>query len=156
MTSDDSKPLICSLLVIVGLILPLFLLAPIHISGKIVSLEKQFPSDNLENTLLISQNQIFSPKKTIYILVTAYSSSPDETDEDPLITASGTLVRPGVAASNFLPFGTLIKIPSLFGNKVFRIEDRMHPRFSKRIDIWMPSKEKAKNFGVKKVKIEIL
>jgi 3D (Asp-Asp-Asp) domain-containing protein len=79
--------------------------------------------------------------------ITAYSSSPDETDDTPFITAMGTATRDGVVATNFLPFGTKVKIPSLFGDKVFVVEDRMHPRKTNVLDIWMPNKQKALRFG---------
>jgi len=85
--------------------------------------------------------------ETVKMWVTAYSSSVNETDSTPLITAIGTKVRDGIAATNMLPIGTLIKIPSLFGEKVFVIEDRMHPRKRWVVDVWMKSKEKAINFG---------
>jgi len=56
-----------------------------------------------------------------------------------------------------LPIGTKIKIPSLFGDKVFEVKDRMNKRFYYRIDIWFPTKEEAQKFGVYyNVMIEIL
>lgn len=81
------------------------------------------------------------------VTVTAYSSTSEETDDSPFITASGTHVRDGVAAANFLPFGTIIKIPELYGDRIFMVEDRLHERYSDRVDIWMPTKEDAQNFG---------
>ncbi len=90
------------------------------------------------------------------VWVTAYSSTPEETDEDPFITASQTQVRDGVIAANFLPLGTKIMIPELFGEKVFAVEDRMHRRKKDFVDIWMPSKEEAKNFGIAKATIVIV
>lgn len=91
-----------------------------------------------------------------YIIVTAYSSTPDQTDSTPFTTANGSRVRDGIVAANFLPFKTKIKFPEIFGDKIFTIEDRMNKRFSDRIDIWMPSRAAAKKFGVKKVKVEVL
>jgi 3D (Asp-Asp-Asp) domain-containing protein len=88
--------------------------------------------------------------------ITAYSSSPDETDNTPFITANGTIVHDGIVASNMLPFGTKIKIPSLFGDKVFTIEDRMSPKYYRTIDIWMPSKDAAVVFGLAYAKIVVL
>jgi len=88
--------------------------------------------------------------------VTAYSSSPDETDDTPFITASGKRVKRGVAASNMLPFGTKVKIPEIFGEEVFVIEDRMHKRFDDRVDIWMPTKKEALVFGKKLANVEVL
>lgn len=94
--------------------------------------------------------------KKIKVVMTAYSSHPDETDDTPFTTASGTKTRDGIVAANFLPFGTAVKIPELFGDKVFVVEDRMHRRFSKRMDIWMPSKKDAIIFGKVSAEIEIL
>jgi len=90
------------------------------------------------------------------ITVTGYSSSPDETDSDPHITASGKWVRDGIVATNLLPFGTKVRIPEEFGDKVFVVEDRMHSRFSNRIDVWFPSKNEARSFGKKNLEVEIL
>lgn len=94
--------------------------------------------------------------KKMTVTVTAYSSSVDETDDSPFITANGTYVRDGIVAANFLPFGTAVKIPALFGDKIFVVTDRMNQRFSDRMDIWMPSKNAAFQFGLKKVVIEIV
>lgn len=93
-------------------------------------------------------------RRTIYI--TAYSSSEDETDSTPFITASGTEVRDGIVATNALPMGTNVRIPELFGDKIFVVEDRMHHRFKDRLDIWMPSKAEALRFGKKLAEVEIL
>jgi len=46
-------------------------------------------------------------------------------------------------------------LPDYSGNKTFVIEDRMHPRFSQRADIWMETRETAKQFGIKRLKMEI-
>lgn len=90
------------------------------------------------------------------IFASAYSSTPDQTDSDPFTTAWGTHVRDGIVAANFLPFGTKIKIPEVFGNKVFVVEDRMNSRYWRKIDIWFPDRASALEFGLKKVKIQIL
>ncbi len=97
-----------------------------------------------------------SENKTYIVPATAYSSTEDQTDDTPFITALGTHVHDGVIASNFLPFGTVIKIPELFGNKIFVVEDRMNSRYFYQIDIWFSTREASDNFGVKKVKIEVI
>jgi 3D (Asp-Asp-Asp) domain-containing protein len=97
-----------------------------------------------------------SPIRSYKITITAYSSTEDQTDSTPFITAAGTYVRWGVIAANFLDFGTKIQIPELFGDQIFIVEDRLHERFNDRIDIWMPSTYQAKRFGVKKATIIIL
>jgi len=92
----------------------------------------------------------------ILVIVTGYSSTPWQTDDTPFITASGTWVREGIVAANFLPIGTEITIPEIYGGKVFVVEDRMHPRNYWNVDIWFPTYIEAKNFGAVKTYIEIL
>jgi len=95
--------------------------------------------------------------KTIKVIITAYSSTPDQTDDTPFITASGKHVADGIVANNMLPFGTEIRIPELYGDKVFVVEDRMHRRKSNyHVDIWFPERHLAVNFGVKTAEIEVL
>ena len=96
-------------------------------------------------------------RKEMAVVVTAYSSSVGETDNDPLITASGKRVHDGIIANNLLPFGTKVRLPELFGDKVFVVEDRMNKRKGYyQVDIWFPSKEAALKFGSKITEMEIL
>lgn len=95
-------------------------------------------------------------KRTMVVLATAYSSTPDQTDDTPFVTAWNTRVRDGIIAANFLPFGTEIRIPEIFGDKIFVVEDRMHQRYFYRVDVWFPERSLAKEFGVKKVTIEVI
>ncbi|MFH2136386.1 MAG: hypothetical protein ABII19_02010 [Patescibacteria group bacterium] len=95
------------------------------------------------------------PKKMIYVTMTAYSSTPDQTDDSPFITANGTWVHDGTLAANFLPFGTKVRLPDYSGDKVYVVEDRMNQRYTYRADIWMETREAAKQFGVKYLKMEI-
>ena len=91
------------------------------------------------------------------VVLTAYSSTVEQTDSTPFITANGTYVRDGIVANNGLPFGTEIRIPELFGEKVFSVQDRMHWRKGGyHFDIWFPTYEQARNFGVKYAYVEVL
>ena len=112
-----------------------------------------------ENSLLAISSPS-SPEKVcrkINVVATAYSSSIWETDETPHITAAGTWVRDGIIANNILPFGTKVRMPELYGNKVFVVEDRMNWRKGNyQIDIWFASHQEAENFGAKTTYIEIL
>ncbi|MCH8244608.1 3D domain-containing protein [Patescibacteria group bacterium] len=94
--------------------------------------------------------------KTIRVVVTAYSSTVDQTDDTPFITASGTRVRDGIVAANFLPIGTKIKLPDIYGDRIFVVEDRMHPRKKYMVDIWFASYTEAKEFGAKLTYVEVL
>ncbi len=96
--------------------------------------------------------------KTVKMVVTAYTSDPWETDDTPEVMASNNHVYWGAVANNGEPFGTKIRIPEIYGDQVFVVEDRLHKRKGNyMVDIWMPDKQTAKNFGAKwNVKIEIL
>ena len=95
--------------------------------------------------------------KKVRMMATAYSSTVAQTDSTPFITASGSTVRDGIVANNMLPFGTEIRIPELYGDKVFVVEDRMHSKKGDyHVDIWFPSYGEAINFGAKTTYIEVL
>lgn len=124
-------------------------------------------SKDLNNLAIIEGNSLLpmaepsnpgsQPVRRIKVVVTAYSSTPWETDDDPYLTAAGTWVRDGIVANNFFPIGTKIRIPELFGDKIFVVEDRMSwKKGNYQIDIWFPSYWEALNFGVKRTYIEIL
>lgn len=123
-------------------------------------------SENIWN--FISQNQeedvqpTFKVIRTHTVRATGYSSTPGQTDDTPFITASGTYVRDGIIAANFhingkrVPFGTLVRIPEIYGEKVFVVEDRMNSRYTNNIDIWFAETSSARSFGSKKVTIEVV
>ena len=101
--------------------------------------------------------EAYETVKKVKMIITAYSSTPDQTDDAPFITASGKHVADGIIANNLLPFGTKVRIPQLYGDKIFIVEDRMHTRKGKYMaDIWMPKYSEAKNFGVKITEIEVI
>jgi 3D (Asp-Asp-Asp) domain-containing protein len=98
-----------------------------------------------------------SVKQKIEVLVTAYSSTIEETDENPFLTADESSVKEGIVASNLLEIGTKIRIPEIFGEKIFIVKDRMNKKKGKyQIDVWFEDQKKALEFGVKKTYIEIL
>lgn len=103
------------------------------------------------------EKEIASKRK---VTITAYSSTIDQTDDTPCITANGYDLcknnQENVVAANFLPFGTKVRIPKHFGDLVFTVQDRMNARYYYRADIWMQTREKAKTFGIKYTEIEVL
>lgn len=92
----------------------------------------------------------------MWLFVSAYSSTPDQTDDTPFITASGTHVRDGIIAANFLPIGAKVRFPNIYGEKIFVVEDRMNSRYYYRADIWMPTRGDALQFGLRNTLIEII
>jgi 3D (Asp-Asp-Asp) domain-containing protein len=104
-----------------------------------------------------SRNPEPQPIQRIKVIVTGYSSTPWETDDNPYLTAAGTWVRDGIVANNIYSFGTKVKFPEIFGDKIFVVEDRMSwEKDNYHFDIWFSSYEEAKNFGAKWTYAEIL
>lgn len=97
------------------------------------------------------------PDKKVNAVITAYTSTPDQTDDSPFIAATGKRVYDGMIAANWLPFGTKVKIPELYGDKIFTVDDRMNKRYGYgRMDIWLDAtRAEAMKFGVKRVVVEV-
>jgi len=95
-----------------------------------------------------------------YHSMTAYTSEVAQTDSSPCTTANGfNVCAHGVEdtiAANFLKFGTKVKIPELFGDRVFVVRDRMNRRHPDRVDVWFKEKPDALKFGIKYARIEVL
>ena len=108
----------------------------------------------------LPQNEDRPARWSTHITMTAYSSTVDQCDSTPCITASGfDLCEHGkedIIASNYLPIGTKVRFPEIYGDRVFTVEDRMNSRYYKRADIWMKTREKAIDFGAKYIKMEVL
>lgn len=95
------------------------------------------------------------------VIATAYSSTPDQTDDTPCHTADQFDLChnniENVIANNGLPFGTLVRFPDLYGDRLFAVRDRMNSRYGpERIDFWFRSRERAVAFGVKTLRMEIV
>lgn len=105
------------------------------------------------------------PRKTVWVTMTAYSSEVGQTDDTPCIPAMHTYNlcenyekygAQDTIAANFLPLGTQIRFPDLYGDKIFTVRDRMNARYGwGRGDFWMPERAQAIDFGVQQVKMEI-
>ncbi|MFA5359829.1 MAG: hypothetical protein WC349_02615 [Patescibacteria group bacterium] len=131
---------------------------------SIVSLEneidQEIAADIMEFNGKLPQSEDAGVDFSKYVVITAYNSEVGQTDNSPCITANGfDVCKNGIedtVAANFLPFGTKVKIPALFGDRVFVVRDRMNKRFSDRVDVWMLEKSAAIKFGAKVAKIEVL
>ena len=113
-----------------------------------------------ENSLASLSNPNDPPLKVVSkmpAIITAYSSTPWQTDDTPFITASGSRVREGIIANNYLSFGTKVRIPEIYGDRIFTVEDRMNWKKSNyQVDIWFPDYQQALVFGAQRTHIEIL
>lgn len=110
------------------------------------------------------------------VIATAYSSDPWQTDSTPCFPAinydlceAAERGEVNTIAANFLAKGTQVRFPELYGDKIFVVRDRMNARYNgtSRIDFYVAvldengkidtagSKQSAKNFGLKRVKMEV-
>jgi 3D (Asp-Asp-Asp) domain-containing protein len=136
------------------------------------SLEMDQDAQNIANSTVITENKTITPitasstpvevkvKSTSVHVITAYNSDAAQTDDSPCITANGFNVcehgQEDTIAANFLKFGTKVKIPDLYGDRVFVVRDRMNVKHPSRVDIWMKDRPSAIKFGVKTAKIQVL
>lgn len=113
-----------------------------------------------------------SAKSSMYTLAaTAYTSSSRETDRTPHITATGATTRLGIVALSrdmlrHIPYGSIVKIQevgsknSAFNNffkaRQFIVEDTMHKRMERKIDIWMPDYSTAIRFGRRTLSVTVI
>ncbi len=113
-------------------------------------------------SLITLPASVFGGKKRILrVTATAYTSHASQTDRSPGIAAWGDRLRPGmkaIAVSNDLLYkygmkrGTRVKISGLKGT--YRVLDRMHKRWRKKIDIYMGKNIRAaRKWGRRKVTI---
>ncbi len=124
--------------------------------GPVVSLDSFALSENSILSTFDSPLALDTIEK-FDVIVTAYSSSIWETWGCPYTTASNTHVRDGIVANNMLPFGTKVRFPELFGDKIFVVEDRMHSRKGDyHFDIWFSSRPEALEFGAKRTFVEVI
>lgn len=93
-------------------------------------------------------------------VITAYNSEVGQCDNTPCVAANGfNVCEHGIedsVATNMFNFGTKIRIPELFGDRVFVVRDRMNKRYTNRIDVWMKKKSHAKMLGVQYANVEVL
>lgn len=159
-TAKRLNSLVC-LSLLTGLVLPFSARAQTDIFAK--NSDSTTPS-GLETVIEDQADEVLPPAinvprpdKVVRSVITAYTSTPDQTDDDPFIAATGKRVHDGMIAANWLPFGTKIKIPALYGDKIFVVEDRMNSRYGYgRLDIWLDaSKKEGRKFGVKRVDVEV-
>jgi 3D (Asp-Asp-Asp) domain-containing protein len=98
--------------------------------------------------------------RSVVVDATAYNSLPEQTGEDPTLSASGHRLEPGMRAIAVSPdlvalglvHGRKVRIDGLPGDWVVR--DRMPGRWKRRIDVYLGDDlEAARAFGVRRVRI---
>lgn len=133
-----------------------FVISPEDTTEPLISVYKKQKAE--QNSLIESNPEI--PVNSRFATLTAYNSEAAQCDGDPCTTASGfNVCKHGIedtVAANFLPLGTKIKIPELFGDRVFTVRDRTARKYGDRVDVWMIEKQDALQFGKKNAHIVVL
>jgi len=100
----------------------------------------------IPKTIIIKPESKLITEEVGWRIITGYSSSKDETDNTPDITASQKPTQEGViACPRYYKFSTQF----LINGKIYTCWDRMNSKFIHRFDIWFPSKQEAKEWGNK-------
>lgn len=123
--------------------------------GTLLAEQTDMRSMLLDAGFAVMSDEHFS----LQLIATGYSSTHIETDDTPFITASNTRTRTGIVAmSRDLLTRYTADAPFAFGDTIhisglgdFIVEDSMHGRWTRRIDIWFPSRDEAFDFGIRKV-----
>jgi 3D (Asp-Asp-Asp) domain-containing protein len=115
----------------------------------------------LAGSLLISACAESAPEQhTLEVRASAYNSVPGQTVGNPAIAAWGDRLQPGMKAiavsrdllEEGLDYNMEIQIEGLPGR--YRVLDKMHPRWERKIDIYMGEDvEAALDWGVRDVTI---
>jgi len=137
--------LVIALTLVVDLGLPQFVVAEARAS---------FVPENPGTALPVSPDR--APRKVVTTVVSVYSSTVDQTDDTPFLAASGP-VHDGMVAANWLPLGTQVRFPEIYGDKIFTVGDRMNAKYGYgRVDIWRDApRAELMQFGIKRLKMEI-
>ncbi len=109
---------------------------------------------------------------TLEVVVTAYSSTPEQTEGDPTVTATGQSVRPGILAvsrdllGTQLPYGTQVRVVEIRADEegcggyptstIFEVQDTMAESIVNQVDIWMPSLQEAVDWGICVATLEVV
>ena len=107
------------------------------------------------NKLLRYEIREIRTHKAKAVTVTWYTSTVEECDDTPFITADGTRVKHGIIAISPDLLNTFSYGDSLYvdGFGWFTVHDRMNNRWKNRVDIWTDSRNKAIRNGIQQREI---
>ena len=110
--------------------------------------------------------------QTLEVTMTAYSPDAAQTDATPTVTSTGEEVREGIVAvsrdllGGVLPYGSELRVVDVrederacggwLPGQVLEVQDTLHPRKSKQIDLWVPDREQALAWGRCEVVVEVI
>ncbi|MEX2540434.1 MAG: hypothetical protein WD314_01450 [Trueperaceae bacterium] len=134
------------------------------------------PRDLSGTSAPVPLGPVANPRYTLR--ATAYNSLESQTDSTPDITATGARTKFGIVAvsrdmlTRDIPYGSLVRIRDLgnyfngrgAGNYqslldsqgLFIVEDTMHQRKQRQLDVWFPELSSAQLWGIRRVEIEVI
>ncbi len=90
-------------------------------------------------------------------ITTSYQSVPSQTDSSPFHTSIGERTHPGgcAASQDLLKDGTLKYHDYIWieGIGLCRINDTMHPRMTRHIDVWVENTRQERAIGIRRTKV---
>lgn len=114
----------------------------------------------------------FAGREVLEVTMTAYSSTVDQTDDSPFTTSTLQPVRSGIVAvsrdllAEQLPYGTTLRVLEAHGEgekcgawqipMLLEVQDTMHLRKRNQIDLWLPSRNEALQWGYCQATVEII
>jgi 3D (Asp-Asp-Asp) domain-containing protein len=116
------------------------------------------------------------PFPSLTVRSTAYNSIPNQTDSSPFHTSTGVRTHYGIIALSRdllkrIPYGSRVRLQDngswkngrgygkynqMLKDTVFVVEDTMHPRKSGTVDVWLPARDRAMQWGVRRLNMKIL
>jgi 3D (Asp-Asp-Asp) domain-containing protein len=107
---------------------------------------------------------------------TAYNSISNQTDSSPFQTSTGVRTRYGIIALSRdllkrIPYGSKVRLKdsgawsggrgygkynAMLKDTVFVVEDTMHPRKNGTVDVWLPARWQAMQWGVRRLNLQIV
>jgi 3D (Asp-Asp-Asp) domain-containing protein len=178
-----TPPVLTSALTVIQPIYPLEQLEFKTRTEKNLPTKKQITSrKNVTNreikTLSVKSNLERKPKSFLSLTVrsTAYNSIPNQTDSSPFQTSTGVRTRYGIIALSRdllkrIPYGSRVRLQdngtwksgrgygkynAMLKDTVFVVEDTMHPRKSGTVDLWLPARDRAMQWGVRRLNMQIV
>lgn len=141
-----------------------------QVAGAEMSAEEEVVVVETTEKLAFPETSEVEPSYEMWVIATAYSSDPAQTDSTPCIPAKSNFDlceyfedygRADTIAANFLALDKQVRFElegtEGIGDHVYYVRDRMNAKYNgtNRIDIWMPTKEQAITFGVKRLKMKV-
>ena len=140
------------------------------------------PRKNLTNTKVkmrsVKTNLERKPKTfpSLRVRSTAYNSIPNQTDSSPWTTSTGARTRYGIIALSRdllrrIPYGSRVRLEdngswksgrgygkynAMLKDTIFVVEDTMHPRKHGMVDVWLPARDRAMQWGVRSLNMHIV